>query len=111
MTSKEIITLLESGVINVSNNYQKINKTNYFPVSDGDTGSNLRSTMLSAFDKVKKLKHKTTQKVLDAFSQGLMLGAVGNSGIVFARSFNGFINSFMFSTSKNLNLHERITLA
>ena len=99
-TVDNVLSLLENGVINVANKFQEINATNYFPVNDGDTGSNLKSTLITALNKVKKSKFKNVKELLTTFCEGLLIGAVGNSGIAFARSFCGFCENFKINTGR-----------
>lgn len=65
-----------------------INKINVFPVQDGDTGTNLASTMRSIIDTyIPTSNLKTTA---DAISDAALIGARGNSGIIFAQFMYGF---------------------
>lgn len=64
-----------------------LNAINVFPVADGDTGSNLASTMLSIVEESKI--GKSAKETLYTISEAALFGARGNSGIIFAQYVNG----------------------
>lgn len=69
-------------------NKEKVNALNVFPVPDGDTGTNMSLTMTSA---VKDLAaKKTVDKLVTALSNGALMGARGNSGVILSQIFRGF---------------------
>lgn len=71
-------------------NYAYLNKINVFPVPDGDTGTNMASTIQSIVDTVKPSKklNKTMSEIADA----ALVGARGNSGIIVAQFLQGLSN-------------------
>ena len=56
-----------SGANNISNQQEKINELNVFPVPDGDTGTNMTLTIMSAVAEVKKLDELIDELKLDGF--------------------------------------------
>jgi len=71
-------------------NKQKVNSLNVFPVPDGDTGTNMCLTMMSAIKEVKTLANGNVTQVADAVSRGSLKGARGNSGVILSQLFRGF---------------------
>ncbi len=86
---KKIISVLESMVASVQQNEEKINDLNVFPVPDGDTGSNMLATLLSAWNNISDAS-VTDYEVLRDFSRGALLGARGNSGVITSQIIRGF---------------------
>ncbi|HCX65487.1 MAG TPA: fatty acid-binding protein DegV, partial [Eubacteriaceae bacterium] len=76
-----------SGANKVISEKQVLNDINVFPVPDGDTGTNLASTMLSVIDESKA--DTTVKKTLESIAQAALIGAKGNSGIIFAQYIYG----------------------
>ncbi|MBU3182610.1 DAK2 domain-containing protein [Clostridium psychrophilum] len=64
-----------------------MNKTNVFPIPDGDTGSNLVSTMNAIVEDTKV--HKSIKNTINSMADAALVGARGNSGIIFAQFLNG----------------------
>ncbi len=77
--------------INVQKEY--INELNVFPVPDGDTGTNMSLTILSAAKEVEKLSDPTISTLCKAISGGSLRGARGNSGVILSQLFRGFTKS------------------
>jgi len=71
-------------------NKQKVNSLNVFPVPDGDTGTNMCLTMMSAVKEIKTLTNGNITQVADAVSRGSLKGARGNSGVILSQLFRGF---------------------
>ncbi|MBQ7276363.1 MAG: DAK2 domain-containing protein [Bacilli bacterium] len=80
--------MIKSGLNNLINNEKKINDMNVFPVPDGDTGSNMRLTLEKGISKTVKNKHLGLY--LKNLSEGMLLGARGNSGVILSQIFKGF---------------------
>ncbi len=89
---KKVYNAILAGASEVMKNRVHLNNINVFPVADGDTGSNLFSTM-DTIIRTSKLKSdfKTT---IDSVADAALVGARGNSGIIFAQFFNGFSQAF-----------------
>lgn len=79
-----------SGAHHLSNNAQKIDALNVFPVPDGDTGTNMNLSITSGASEVKKQDSNSISIVADAFAKGLLMGARGNSGVILSQIFRGF---------------------
>lgn len=71
-------------------NKETLNNLNVFPVPDGDTGTNMSMTMVSAIAEMKGADDNTVSEVADAVSMGALKGARGNSGVILSQIFRGF---------------------
>ena len=89
-----------SGAYNLEANKEWINELNVFPVPDGDTGTNMTLTILSAVSEVKALGNAAMPELSKAISHGSLRGARGNSGVILSQLLRGF--------SKTIQDHERI---
>jgi DAK2 domain fusion protein YloV len=67
-----------------------INKLNVFPVPDGDTGTNMTMTIMSAANDVARLKDPSMAQLAKSISNGSLCGARGNSGVILSQLFRGF---------------------
>lgn len=67
-----------------------INELNVFPVPDGDTGTNMTMTVMSAANEVGALENPNMATVAKAVSSGSLRGARGNSGVILSQLFRGF---------------------
>ncbi|MGK0466440.1 MAG: dihydroxyacetone kinase-like predicted kinase [Clostridium sp.] len=76
-----------SGVIQVRKQKNILNKINVFPIADGDTGSNLISTMNTIVEETKV--QKSIEATFNSMADAALIGARGNSGIIFAQFING----------------------
>lgn len=83
--------LLVSGYNNLCGSIQYLNDINVFPVSDGDTGTNMKKTYGMGIEKL--VDSPFFNVVLDSFVQGTLLGARGNSGMILSQYFVGFYNA------------------
>lgn len=79
-----------AGAKNLDAKKEWINELNVFPVPDGDTGTNMSMTILSAAKEVSALEKKTMKSVAKAISSGSLRGARGNSGVILSQLFRGF---------------------
>ena len=86
--------IITNGTIALRNDHQRINELNVFPVPDGDTGSNMQSTMMSGVKAISGLEDETCEKVAKTLSRGLLMGARGNSGVILSQLFSGFAKAF-----------------
>ena len=90
-----------SGAKNLELNKEWINELNVFPVPDGDTGTNMTLTIMSAAKEVQGVESPTMEKVAKAISSGSLRGARGNSGVILSQLFRGFC--------KRIQSEEKIT--
>ena len=67
-----------------------INELNVFPVPDGDTGTNMTLTIMSAVKEVNSLSDPSIEELAKAISGGSLRGARGNSGVILSQLFRGF---------------------
>ncbi len=67
-----------------------INELNVFPVPDGDTGTNMTLTIMSAAKEVSAIANPTMENLAKAVSSGSLRGARGNSGVILSQLFRGF---------------------
>jgi len=85
--SKKIYDAYIHGAEHVMRYRSVLNKINVFPVADGDTGTNLQSTMMSIINKSKP--EDSVKKTLESIADASIGGARGNSGIILAQYLNG----------------------
>src|SRR5512136_102418 len=82
--------LVEAGLTWLRANQQTVNLLNVFPVPDGDTGTNMVLTMQSAYNEIDKLGHHGVGQMAAGISQGALMGARGNSGVILSQLWRGF---------------------
>lgn len=86
-----------SGVKNLEAKKEWINELNVFPVPDGDTGTNMTLTILSAAREVTALGDNLNMEDLaKAISSGSLRGARGNSGVILSQLFRGFTKEIKY---------------
>lgn len=81
---------LIAGAQTLGENKELVNSLNVFPVPDGDTGTNMYLTVLSAVKESEKVSQSGIGKVATAASMGSLMGARGNSGVIFSQVLRGF---------------------
>ena len=91
--SKAFQKLFLAGANRINEQKEYINELNVFPVPDGDTGTNMSLTILSAAREVEKLSQPTISTLCKAISGGSLRGARGNSGVILSQLFRGFTKS------------------
>ena len=79
-----------AGAKNLEAKKEWINELNVFPVPDGDTGTNMSMTIMSAAKAVSELENQTMKELAKAISSGSLRGARGNSGVILSQLFRGF---------------------
>ena len=79
-----------AGAKNLDSKKDWINELNVFPVPDGDTGTNMTMTIMSAAKEVSSLTNPTMAELAKAISSGSLRGARGNSGVILSQLFRGF---------------------
>ena len=79
-----------AGAKNLETKKEWINELNVFPVPDGDTGTNMTMTIMSAAKEVAALEEPTMESLAKAISSGSLRGARGNSGVILSQLFRGF---------------------
>lgn len=79
-----------AGAANLEAKKEIINELNVFPVPDGDTGTNMTMTILSAAKEVSNIASPNFENLSKAISGGSLRGARGNSGVILSQLFRGF---------------------
>lgn len=79
-----------SGANSIERKKEYINQLNVFPVPDGDTGTNMTLTIMSAAKEVSAIEQPTMATLSKAISSGSLRGARGNSGVILSQLFRGF---------------------
>ena len=91
INSSQLAKMFLAGAANLDAKKEWINELNVFPVPDGDTGTNMTMTIMSAAREVSGLGESPEMKVLaKAISSGSLRGARGNSGVILSQLFRGF---------------------
>ena len=80
-----------AGAKNLEAKKEWINELNVFPVPDGDTGTNMTLTIMSAASEVSETFSRSDMETLaKAISSGSLRGARGNSGVILSQLLRGF---------------------
>ena len=79
-----------AGAVSIEAKKEYINELNVFPVPDGDTGTNMTLTIMSAVKEVNALSNPSIEELAKAISGGSLRGARGNSGVILSQLFRGF---------------------
>ena len=79
-----------AGAANLEAKKEFINELNVFPVPDGDTGTNMSLTIMSAAKEVQALEDPDMVSMAKAISSGSLRGARGNSGVILSQLLRGF---------------------
>lgn len=90
INSKLLARMFLAGAKNLDSKKDWINELNVFPVPDGDTGTNMTMTIMSAAKEVSSLTELTMAELAKAISSGSLRGARGNSGVILSQLFRGF---------------------
>lgn len=91
-----------TGAKNLEAQKETINELNVFPVPDGDTGTNMTLTILSAVKEIGQISDFSMQSLAKAISSGSLKGARGNSGVILSQLFRGFC--------KGINGYDTLTI-
>jgi len=105
LTSKDITKMFLAGAKNLEAKKEWINELNVFPVPDGDTGTNMTMTIMSAAKEVSALETTndiTMESLCKAISSGSLRGARGNSGVILSQLLRGF--------TKVIKVSEEVTI-
>ena len=90
-----------SGAKNLESKKDWINELNVFPVPDGDTGTNMTLTIMSAAKEVAAIENITMETFAKAVSSGSLRGARGNSGVILSQLLRGFTKVIKTETEIN----------
>lgn len=81
--------MLMGGAATLAKHTEELNDMNVFPVSDGDTGTNMLKTLYGGLEAVHEGEHQCIGDLIEAFSRGVLLAARGNSGVILSQIFAG----------------------
>lgn len=93
-----------AGAARIEANKERINELNVFPVPDGDTGTNMTLTIMSAVREVNNLANPTMEELAKAISGGSLRGARGNSGVILSQLLRGFTKEIKDYTEINVTV-------
>lgn len=88
--AKMLSKMFLAGAKNLEAKKEWINELNVFPVPDGDTGTNMTLTIMSAAKEVSAMENPDMVSLCKAISSGSLRGARGNSGVILSQLFRGF---------------------
>ncbi|GMQ56907.1 DAK2 domain-containing protein [Vallitalea sediminicola] len=88
--SSTLKKMFVSGAKHLESKKAYVDKLNVFPVPDGDTGTNMSLTILSAAKEVSNSNYNNMKEVAKAISSGSLRGARGNSGVILSQLLRGF---------------------
>ena len=88
--AKILSRMFLAGAKNLEAKKEWINELNVFPVPDGDTGTNMTMTIMSAASEVSSLADPDMETLARAISSGSLRGARGNSGVILSQLLRGF---------------------
>ena len=88
--AKLLSKMFLTGAKNLESKKEYINELNVFPVPDGDTGTNMTLTIMSAAKDVNSLDELSMENLCKAISSGSLRGARGNSGVILSQLLRGF---------------------
>ncbi len=91
--SRLLLQSMLNGAAEVISKKDELNRINIFPVADGDTGSNLASLMQAIIDNVSPREY-STKELLEEVASAALIGARGNSGMIFAQYLNAVAESY-----------------
>ena len=101
LDGKQLYYSFLAGAQRIFENQDLLNKINVFPVADADTGTNLVSTMRAIINT--SIPTNNLKQTADAIANAALIGARGNSGIIFAQFLYGFSNEIKVGQRVNIN--------
>ena len=90
INAEKLAKMFLAGAKNLDAKKDWINELNVFPVPDGDTGTNMSMTIMSAAKEVSSLSNPGMKDLAKAISSGSLRGARGNSGVILSQLFRGY---------------------
>ncbi|PLV55607.1 DAK2 domain-containing protein [Thermotoga sp. SG1] len=93
ITGRFLKIIIKKATENLLRHKDEINALNVFPVPDGDTGSNMCSTMLEACKYIDNIKSDDLPEVWKAIKEGALMGARGNSGVILSQILRGLADA------------------
>lgn len=92
LSPQHLLQAIVSGCENLKQARQTLNDINFFPVADGDTGDNMAATASAIIDHARM--ENTLEETLKSVANASILGARGNSGMLFSSFFNGLFQAY-----------------
>ncbi|MBQ8290216.1 MAG: DAK2 domain-containing protein [Clostridia bacterium] len=93
--------MARGGAAELRSNAEEVNRLNVFPVPDGDTGDNMSMTIDSGVSALTENESDDISSVMNTLSQGMLIGARGNSGVILSQFFAGMAKGL--KNAKNAN--------
>lgn len=100
-----------TGLLALRRHQREIDELNVYPVPDGDTGTNLVLTFVSAQEKLLATEPGDLPATVTAFARGALLGARGNSGLIVSQLLDGFAGTLTASSADGRALAIGLTAA
>ena len=94
INGKQYADMLTGGAAVLSEHITELNSLNVFPVADGDTGTNMFSTVEGGLVAIKDAESETVGELSKQFAHATLLSARGNSGVILSQIFSG-INEYL----------------
>lgn len=107
INAKTLQKMFIAGAKNLEAKKEWINELNVFPVPDGDTGTNMTLTIMSAAKEVGAISSPDMESVAKAISTGSLRGARGNSGVILSQLFRGFTREIKTVDEINVEILSR----
>ena len=92
LSAQHLLQAILSGCENLKQARKKLNEINFFPVADGDTGDNMAATASAIIENASE--QATVEQTLESIANASIMGARGNSGMMFSSFFNGLFQSY-----------------
>ena len=90
ITGTDLKRMISAAAECLTEDKDRINALNVFPVPDGDTGTNMALTLTAALRELDQASPESVSKVAQAIARGSLMGARGNSGVILSQFFRGF---------------------
>lgn len=98
--AKQLQAMFIAGAAMLDDKKQMVNEMNVFPVPDGDTGTNMSLTIMSAAKEVEAVENVSYTSVVKAAANGSLRGARGNSGVILSQLIRGFSKGIIEAEEK-----------
>lgn len=102
LDGKTYEAMVTNGFKDLKSHYESVNDLNVFPVPDGDTGTNICATLDGGVKAMKKANKAILGDVVSKCSEGMLLGARGNSGVITSQFFAGIADSLVGLKTANV---------
>jgi len=90
LESPQLQEVLVAGAARLARRRKEIDRLNVFPVPDGDTGTNMYLTFMTALQEIGQVTEESLGAVTQAVAQGALRSARGNSGVILSQILQGF---------------------